>query len=420
MTVTLAVDAASDADLGHRTARWVASLFTASVLLQRISLPGGVVPVLLPLVYLWVLYGVHTGILEVDRRRLRLLLVAAGLTSAVALLQTRFVVGPLISLTSWGLFMAIWIPAAFRLVDRSRATVRTAFESCVRVGSYLAIATVVMMAVQVVGVRYVDYVASVVPKTLLVQGYVITYPLTYLSPIYRGNAWIGLEPSTVSFQIGVCLVLAILLRSRARTMLVLFAGLACTVSGSGILIVVVGVLVMLFYPIRRQLLAYTVTAGAAVIVVWLTPVGQQEASRVTEVTFSGSSTSLRAIQPYRFLWPQWSTDPMVVLLGRGAGASQKLMEQTGIAGLLVPSPIKVFFDYGVVAGAALAAYLLFCYVGGPSRALAIALLLSSWLLQPGTTTLVLALPTMLFVTWWAPRVGRPIEADPLRRTAALP
>jgi hypothetical protein len=44
MSVALALDAASDADLGHRTARWVTSLFTASVLLQRISLPGGVVP----------------------------------------------------------------------------------------------------------------------------------------------------------------------------------------------------------------------------------------------------------------------------------------------------------------------------------------------------------------------------------------
>lgn len=67
------------------------------------------------------------------------------------------------------------------------------------------------------------------------------------------------------------------------------------------------------------------------------------------------------------------------------------------------TPIKIFYDYGLVAGAALAVMILICYAGGHSRSMALALLVSLWTLQPGTTSILVLLPVLVLVTWWSPR-----------------
>ncbi len=400
----------------HRpTVRWIVGLFAASILLQRFSLPGGIVPILVVIVFAAAGYGLHTGMLAFDRMRLNLYLLAAGLTAAVALPQALFVTSPLISLTSWGLFMTLWAPATLRLTHRDKATLRHAFEGCLRWGIGLAVVAIVMRLVQMAGVPYVDPLA-IVPKTLLVQGYVITYPIEYGSHIYRSNAWIGLEPSIISLQLGIAAVLAVLLRVSPMYLVLLAVGIICTVSGSGVFIVAVALLVMLLMPLRRHLWRYVAAGVITLILAVQTPAGQELAERATEAALAGSSTSLRAIEPYRFLWPIWSETVWPVLFGDGAGSSQQLIEATNRAGLLVASPIKVFFDYGVIAGLALCVFLAFCYFGAPSRALAITLFTSAWVLQPGTTTFVLVLQTLLFVTWWAPRLRRPLESAPFTRS----
>jgi hypothetical protein len=396
----------------------VVSLFAATVLLQRLSLPGGIVPLLLPVIYLWCAAGLATGVLAFQPTRLRLFALAGAATAAVAFLQLRFVTVPLISVTSWGLFLAVWLPAVVVLVDRSRATVLRAFAGSVTVGLWLAVVCIVMQLTQLAGLPYVDFVAVVVPEQLLVQGYVITYPIEYASDVYRSNAWIGLEPSVVSLQLGVALVLAILLRRRFLVLFTLFLGMATTVSGSGVLVVAIALLVMLLMPIRRQLLRYTLGGLVALGLVLLLPVGQQLAARAPGHLLR-LSTALRAIEPYRFLWPIWSPDTMAVLWGRAPGRpSNGDRHQPRRPARTVA--VKVIFDYGVVAGLLLAVFLLFCYVGGPSRSLAVALVVSSWVIQPGTTTVVLVAPTLLFITWWAPRLGQPVESDPLLPKEAPP
>ncbi|MFN8185032.1 MAG: hypothetical protein U0R23_11470 [Candidatus Nanopelagicales bacterium] len=404
----------------HRpTVRWIVGLFAASILLQRFALPGGIVPVLVVVVFAAAGYGLHTGLLAFDRRRLSLYLLAAGLTAAAALPQTLLVTSPLISLTSWGLFMTVWAPATLHLTHRDRATLHRTFEGCLRWGLGLAVVAIVMRLVQMVGLPYADPLA-VVPKTLLVQGYVITYPIEYGSQIYRSNAWIGLEPSIISLQIGIAAVLAILLRANPLALVLLAIGIICTVSGSGVFIVAVALTVMLLMPLRRHVWPYVAAGAVTVFLAVQTPAGRELASRATEAAMAGSSTSLRAIEPYRFLWPTWSENVWTVLFGGGAGSSQQLVEATNRAGLLVPSPVKVFFDYGVIAGLALCVFLVFCYFGAPSRALAVTLFASSWVLQPGTTTFVVVMQTLLFVTWWAPRRRHPLESAPYTKNERSP
>lgn len=390
-------------------------MFVGVILAQRLSIPGLPVALLLPMMIGWAWWGLRRGVIEIDPRRLLLWTAAVAATAVGMLVQTLLVADPFISVTSWALFIAVWLPAVVRLTDRRPAAYRGALAAVTRAGVWLAVACLVMMASQLLGLRYRDYMADVIPSWLLLKGFVITYPISFGSPIYRANAWIGLEPSIVSFLLGAAVLAAILIRSPRWVFLVLLAALVSTASGSGILIVVVGVLAMLATRARALLLRYAPLAAVGLGVLALTPFGLALLARSGEASVAASSTSLRGVQPYAILWPDWVSNFTVTALGRGAGSSQRLLDQTGVGGLLVPTPAKIFFDYGLVAGLVLAAFLLFCFLDGPSLTIAFTLFVSLWAIQPGSVQACLIIPFLLLVTVWAPYPGIPLEREVPRR-----
>jgi hypothetical protein len=400
--MTLAAD-------GRKTVVLVVTLFAAGVLLQRFAVPGLPVALLLPIVMLGSLHGLVQGLLVFDRRRLAAWMLASGAMLVATLLQSVMVDHSYISLKSWALLVTTWAPFTLRLVDRNRATYVVVLRAVVAVSVVLALACIAMLVVQLAGVRYDDVLAQVVPASLLLQDFVITYPVDFGSDIYKANAWIGLEPSIVSAQLGVGLVAALLLDARALTVLVLFVGLVATSAGSGFATLAIATGVMMLLPMRDKLRRYAIPFGLLLGLVVTTSIGQNLFARVTEVFSARSSANLRAVLPYQYLWPEWSGELERLLLGGGPGSSQAIVAESGILGLLVPTPIKIFYDYGLLAGAVLAAFIVLCYLGGPSLSLSIALFCTLWGLQPGSTTLVLLVPLLLLVTWWSPRGEPPIE-----------
>ena len=393
-----------------RTARWVGVLFLLVVLLQRFALPG--VPnlaLLVPAVAVWAALALARRIAVVDRTRLLWWFAAATTTCFVMLIQDFAVAGAEISVTAWGLVMAVWLPFVLRLVENGPAAYLQSLRYVSLIATILAVLTIAMVGTQLMGIAYRDWFAAVVPADLQLGGFVLTYPLTYGSNILKGSAWIGLEPSMVSAQLGIGLLAALFVRARWWTVVVLILGLVATASGSGIVIVIVGVLVMLLHRCRQLLTKYALLGGVTVVLATLTPFGSLLLDRSSEFSSSGSSASLRAFEPYGVLFPRWTEQLSGVLWGYGPGSSQRIVTDTNVLGLLVPSPAKVFFEYGLVAGVVLAAFLLGCYWGGPSRAMGLSLLVSLWLLQPGVTTMVIVAPLLAMVTLWSPRPGLPIE-----------
>jgi hypothetical protein len=287
-----------------------------------------------------------------------------------------------------------------------------ALRGIVKVCIWFAVLVIIMLASQLV-LPYKDWFAVVVPENIRLTNFTIAYPVSYGSPYYKANGWIGLEPSVVSFQLGLGLVAAVLIRSTMPVILLLGAAILCTTAGSGVIIVVVAVIVILFSRMRWALTRYAlllppVLAFAATP--WAAPIVER-AGEFSGSSGSNNSTNLRAIQPYDVLFPRFASDPAHLLFGSGPGSSQDIITNQHILGLLVPTPLKIFFDYGIIAGLALAAFLLFMYLGGPSRALAITLAISLWTLQPGTTTMVFVIAVPLVVTWWTPRTRGPLETD---------
>jgi hypothetical protein len=395
------------------SARYVAALFAASVLLQRFAVPGlAVIEVLTPIVLGWAAWGLYRGIMVIDRTRLVLWSTAAGVCALIVPLQILAVDDALVSVNSYALFLIVWLPGVLRLRDGSTGGYLFALRLIVRIASVLAVGCILMTVSQLAGLAYRDWLAVAVPPGFLLQDFVITYPMIYGSSLYRANAWIGLEPSIVSLQLGIGFMSAILTRRRWPTLLVLSGGMVCSAAGSGMAIVALGVLVLLLHRHRDRILRYAPGALAALAMIWFAPWGVHIYSRLTEFSNPDSSTSLRGLLPYEYLWRFWVDQPAGVLFGHGPGSSQELVIQSRIVGLLVPTPVKIFFDYGVVAGLFLAAFLLFCYLGGPSRSLAVTLLFSLWLLQPGTTVMVIVVQVFLTVTWWSPRAAVVLESAP--------
>ncbi len=393
-----------------RSARWVAGLFVLVVLLQRFGIPG--VPnlgVLTGVIVVWVAVAGLRGVVSFDRSRLIWWLAAMGITGAFMFVQHLLVAQADISVQAWALVLVVWLPFTARLVHRGPAAYLQMLRYSCTVSTVLALATIAMVGSQLLGVRYVDWFARIVPAAFQLEGFNTVTPIIYGSPISKGNAWIGIEPSVTSALIGLGLLAGLLCGVRVWQVVVLIVGLVATVSGSGIVIAIVGVVVMLLSRSRRMLSRYWFLAVLTVVTMTFTQLGSLLLSRSTELRSDNSSASLRAIQPYEYLWPRWISDPFGVVLGYGPGSAQKAVTDSNILGLLVPSPIKVFFEYGLLAGIVLAAFLLLCYWGGPSRAMSLALLLSLWLLQPGVTTAVFVAPVLIFVTLWSPRSGPVIE-----------
>ncbi len=400
-----------------RTVRWVAVLFALGVLLQRFSVPGSVVPLLLPIVLGWLGLAMARGVVELDRTRLMLLCAAVAVTGAAIFVQPLLVPAPRVSLTSWGLVFAVSSTLVFRLVDRRPETFQGVLHAVSTIGVVQALGALTMTATQFAGIAYRDVFASVVPEPLQLSGYVITYPYAYGGTLFRANAWVGLEPSFVSFQLGLAALAAMMVRRSWLVLALILAGLASTASGSGILILLVGVAGLVSSRLRGQLRPRLLPLGLGILVLLSTPYGIGLAARAGEVAEDNSSASLRAIQPYERLLTPWLSDLPTMFFGAGPGTSQVLVTATSEAGLLVPTPIKILFDYGIIAGSVLAAFLITCYCGSLSPVLAFTLFFSLWTLQPGLTTILLVMHVVILVSLW-PRDHRPEVDEHVPRSLA--
>ena len=400
----------------RKSASWVAALYVLMVVFQRISIPGlHTVSSLVIVAVLWAGWGVIEGVLEVDSTRLSWWLASGAVTGMLMFVQSQMVADSQISVTAWALVLAVWLPFVVHLASRSTAAYVAALRKIADVAVILGLASFVMIAIQFGGIAYSDWFGGVLPHGLQLSGFNTSYPLYWGSSIYKSNAFIGLEPSIVSLQLGVGVLAAIIARVQWWKLLILILGIVSTVAGSGIIVVLVGLLVILIGSrSRRQARRHLGLVALLAVATWFTPLGQLIAGRVDEFGSADSSASARAFVSYQILMPEWLQNLGGVLAGRGPGSAQRAInELTTVHEALVPTPLKVMFEYGLIGGIVLGAFLLMCYWGAPSVALAAALLISTAFLQAGLASPVTTLPALAVVTAWSPRTNRrPLEWDP--------
>lgn len=330
-----------------RTAPFCIALILSVTLFQRLAVPLGTLQVSLtiPLVLLLLVGGLLSGELRVHAARLRILAVVYA--AAVAGTLAQLVLGGAPSLFSLVLFLALYamVGVSAELTPRALESVERAFIGLMTLAAVVSIG---QLASQMAGVPYRDLLADVVPEAFLLQGYNTADPIAYGDPLYRSNGIVFLEPSFLSLFLGVAVALALYRGAGPLRVTVLLVGMIPPLAGSGFVVLVPAVVVLVLSSHRRKLGAVLPAVLLAAVVATVTPLGERYLERSTEASDSRTSSSARLVQPYETLLPPSFEDPVEAAVGHGAGAADGYLIDIGRPDTTAPVFPKVLFEYGLL------------------------------------------------------------------------
>ncbi len=378
--------------------RALSVLVVLLVLTHRLGVPvgGTTVSLAIPVVYGVLVVLLLRGRLRFNRVRAELFTV--GITGCVLVTAVAMWRGGDPSIPSLMLVLALYAPWVLGFaVDRGSEVVQHAARTYVRVMVVLAAVGVVQFVSQLVGLwEYEDLVKEFVPPELLVQGFNNSIPLVYGSSVYKSNAFVLLEPSFLSQYCALAVIAGLMVRVPAWQSLVLVAGLASAVSGTGIILLVVGLVIMLVRAPRRIGPGVVMSLATGLLLVLLSPVAPLLLDRTGEVSQPSSSGYGRFVAPYVETARGLDGDTWRYVIGAGPGTVERLLPSRadGIGNDVLYSVVpKLLFEYGLFVGGLFALFLVFGMLNGapwrvvPGTLLVMTFVLSGGLLQPQTAYL---------------------------------
>ncbi|RKR73551.1 hypothetical protein [Frondihabitans australicus] len=328
---------------------YLAAMMLCTIVLQRFALSfgGNSIPLILPVILVFIAVGYATRVLEFDR--FRGILVAILCLTGLACSLAQIAVGAVPSIFSLGLLAVLYVPAAFRSSQGPAAValVATVFTRLM-VGA--AIVALLQFGLQYVGLPNVDWIGTLLPTEFTVQGFSPNAFIVYGSELRRSNGVIFLEPSFLSMYLGLAILIGIRRRTHWAVLLILLAGMVPTLAGNGLVILIPGAILTFFSPIRRNLLALLPGLVAAVAAAAVTPLGRLYVGRSGEASNSTSSSSFRFVQPYTRFLPASFDSPFHTLFGHGSGTADDYLNGLGLSDITRATIPKILFEYGM-AGA---------------------------------------------------------------------
>ncbi|MBM7807019.1 hypothetical protein JOD57_002856 [Geodermatophilus bullaregiensis] len=378
--------------------RLVSVLVVVVVLTQRVGIPfgGSVISVALPLTYLFVGFLLVRRLLVVNQLRAELLTLAISACLLTTAAVTWLGATRELSMSSLFFLVAIYLLWVFRVRDPyGAAVVARAGRTFVLTMVGLAALGTAQLVGQWTGVwEWEDYLAQVVPDAYRIPDFNYNNELAYGVGVYKGTAFVLLEPSFLSQLCALAILVGMVLGVRAWQVLVLGCGLAAAVSGTGLILLGAGAVLLLARMPRRLRPSYVITGGTVAAVLLLSPVADFLLDRQSEFGTSGSSANSRFVAPYREAWEGLVAEPVRFLVGAGPGSVDRLINGTPIGmDILYGTLPKLLFEYGILAGGLFLLFLVFAVLDRtpwrvvPGSVLVMIFLLSGALLQPQTAVL---------------------------------
>lgn len=375
---------------------------------QRFALPVGSAPITVPLIatYVFVFLARMRGGVRYNRVRSELFIASAGLLILATFLSG--FIGNSISLNSLLFVLIIYIPWVFCISVQFRDLYVPLARFYTRIMLVAAVIGVFQLGSQYAGVWvYEDYILNVVPENFLVQNFNTSYELAWNDPTTKANAFVFLEPSFLCQYLAVALVIALLIRAPAWQPAVLGLGMASTLSGTGIILLVVSVALMVIVAPNRIRPAYVLAGAVGLAIVFATPAATILLDRKDETSQEGSSGYIRFVQPYTEVLAGLAKHVSRLFVGAGPGSSDRLLTSFRSGGDAVVYTIvpKLAFEYGLVAMVVFVAFLMVSVYRGPplpvlpTGMLVMIFFLSGSLLQPHTVALAWILTSL-----WGPPV----------------
>ncbi|MGH3565065.1 MAG: hypothetical protein ACRDRH_03340 [Pseudonocardia sp.] len=362
----------------------------ALIVFQRFVVPGTVVSIVLPLTFLVLGSLALRGHVVADASRTVLYLAAMAACSVASLLATTWG-GLAMSLNSLALLAVIYLPCCTRVSAPLRRRFPEVLEFFQRVMIVAAVACIAQWVAQMAGWQFEDLLDFVPPQMLWSSAdFNLSYPLYYGSPIYKSNGVVFLEASFASQFLALAIIIQVLLGGSRWRLVIFGAGLLTTFSGTGIVLLAGGLLVLGMRRGGRWAIRVAAAVVVVVVAVSATPAGELLADRSTETSAGGSSGNARFVAPYEQVFLASYTDASALLVGRGAGSVTRDIEFFNPLGVPANYPVlpKIIGEYGLLASLILLMFLLTLFLGRvPSITLGLmtcllVFVLSGALLQP--------------------------------------
>jgi hypothetical protein len=360
----------------RQTVRLITVALVAVIATQRVLLPGGV-PAVVPEMYLLTFLLWKRGLATPDTRRLLLYLGAITACTLAAVLSS-FAWDADPSVTSIGLLVVTYLPLCWVVAGDTQRIFRAVLGRFVGVMTFFAVVAIVEWGAQVVGWTHQDLITNVFPSSWLYQNFNTNYPVQYGSSILKSNAFVFDEPSVLSQFLALGMLAQLTLGIRWVRMVLFGLALVATVSGTGVIVLVVGLAAIALSRGFKYALATLLLSALAVVLLALTPAGSLFGQRAGETSSSGSSGNLRFVQPYTRLYDISFDGPVVTaLVGQGPGAGDRqairYQAETGLP-LISPNVPKLIVEYGIPAMALFMWFIIYVFgARAPSIPFAIAL-----------------------------------------------
>lgn len=338
-----------------RFSRWLICFpLFATLFLAKWAVPFGPRDLAMawPLIFLAILIGVISGRVEFDPRRLMLWLAVVGYLGIVQAVR-----GDSFSLASMLLMMAIYFAYAVRVKGMAKYDVFAVFS---RFAMIVAICGIAQFALQFVLPRAVVFpIESWLPRSMLIQNYNYLNPLSYGSAILKSNGVFALEPSFFSQFLAIAMIAELSLANRWPRIALYAAGIVVSYSGTGIIILLV-TLPMLIIAQRRWDLLGAGVAGLALLGLFAEQLNLglfiERAGEFTSVGSSGFERFTGALFLFeQFLWD----NPVRAMFGFGAGSFQDFSLRANLP-VAEMALTKIVLEFGLIGSALTFGFLGYC------------------------------------------------------------
>jgi len=370
----------------------------AYTLLSKIAIPLGSqqAPSFIPIALATMPLGVLTGRLEVQSGNL----IFYMFWMAFLLLEQVFG-GNDFSVPSLGLLFTVHLSYVFRIKPGLLAPdfhLRT-FQN---IAVFLAICGIAQFVLQfVIGVDWAFLVDRKLPEAIVLQNFHNMNPLGFRSDTFKSNGVFLIEPSFFSQISAVALLIELTYFRRAERMLLLLGAMVVSYSGTGFLLLFVGLPVLVLKERRYELLLIGAVVGAFAVALSSVLGLDLFVERTAEFSSPDSSAFARFVGGFylfgQYLWP----DTLKSLFGFGAGS---VMTYIDVADFPAwdPSWVKMPFEYGLAGAGVYYAFVFFCTLRAPGSptikaVLLFALFVAAALIPPIHTMII-----SLLVWPWSP------------------
>ena len=301
--------------------------------------------------------GFATGRMVIHARRA----LAFALMVAV-LLSLQVATADHFSLGSLALLLVVHLPYVVQLrrVERARDDVLRYF---LRVALVIGVLGIAQYAGQfAIGATYAFPIENLVPAVLKVAQFNSTGLLQYGSEVMRANGVFMIEPSVFSQLMAVGIIVEFVTSKRLLYMAVMALAILVSYSGTGLMLLAVGLVCECLVRQRWDVLLGIFGLGALVAAVGVAadvPMINNILGRAGEFGTAGSSASMRFVGGFQlfeqFLWP----DTLRALFGYGAGSLVEFGAKSSMpfAETMLFKPI---FEYGIVGAIAYFGFLGYC------------------------------------------------------------